>query len=138
MTKFKKVAKGEITIPTEDIVKVARLCGQNPTNKQIDDAIAAAELSDNETFSEEDCLYVISCIVLEENADGDFETSLRKAFNVFDKDKSGYLDAKEFKAAMLSYGEALSENEIKDMLKMADTNKDGKIQYGGMFIMNSI
>jgi calmodulin len=133
MEKFKKVAEGGETISADDLVKVARLCGQNPTNKQIDDAIAAADLNGNESFSQEDCHNIISCIQPGEDADEDLETGLRKAFNVFDKDKSGYLDAKEFKVAMLSYGEALSETEINDMLKMADTNNDGKIQYNGMF-----
>ena len=35
---------------------------------------------------------------------------------------------------MQSMGEALSDEELENLLKMADQNNDGKIQYDGAFL----
>jgi len=57
------------------------------------------------------------------------EEELRQAFRVFDMDSNGYIDANELKITMFNLGENLNDKDIKNMLKMADKNKDGKIDY---------
>ena len=41
----------------------------------------------------------------------------------------GYIDAEEFKKAMLSQGEPLTPAELDDMIKAWDKNGDGKLDY---------
>ncbi|XP_060562340.1 neo-calmodulin-like [Ruditapes philippinarum] len=55
---------------------------------------------------------------------------LREAFRHFDKDRSGFIDHKELRRFLMSKGHAYSDRERKEVdriLKMADSNGDGKI-----------
>jgi len=57
------------------------------------------------------------------------EEELRQAFRIFDIDGNGFVDGNELKITMFNLGENLSDKDIKQMLKLADKNKDGKIDY---------
>lgn len=48
-------------------------------------------------------------------------------------DGNGFIDEKELKITMGKMGENLSDKEVKKMMKMADKNGDGKIDYEGLF-----
>ena len=56
----------------------------------------------------------LNCCVLE----------LKETFLLFDKDKDGYISAKELGAVMRSVGQNPTETEIRDMINEVDT--DGK------------
>lgn len=58
-------------------------------------------------------------------------SSMMEAFKLFDKDGSGKIDADELKEAMMRLGDKLSKEEAEDMIKTADLDKDGKIDYIG-------
>lgn len=53
------------------------------------------------------------------------------SFHIFDINKDGYVDASELKKTLTSMGESLTEEEAEVLLKTADTNGDGKIDYKG-------
>ena len=55
-------------------------------------------------------------------------------FQVFDIDGNGYIDANELKLTMQNLGENLTEDDVKAMIREADTNGDGMIEYEGMDI----
>lgn len=57
----------------------------------------------------------------------DFETEMRNAFKVFDKDGSGTISADEIFQVMKSFGENLSEADIKMMVKEVDKDGNGTI-----------
>ena len=48
---------------------------------------------------------------------------------MFDKDGDGYTSATELKVVLTNLGEKLSDAEVDDMLKEADTNRYGQIDY---------
>ena len=74
---------------------------------------------------------------------------VREAFRVFDSDGSGFIDAEELRQViiimmmimmmmmmiimmvqvMVNLGEKLSEDEVEMMIKEADTNGDGLVNY---------
>ena len=58
---------------------------------------------------------------------GDTDTELREAFKVFDRDGTGTISREELRAVMISLGESLTEKDIDEMLKEADTDGDGQI-----------
>lgn len=53
------------------------------------------------------------------------------SFHIFDINKDGYVDASELKKTLTSMGESLTEEEAEVLLRTADTNGDGKIDYKG-------
>lgn len=93
-------------------------------------------------------------------ADGEFE--LKEAFKwvyggkiwkhqeyelssnrVFDKDNDGLISSSELRHVMMNLGERLSEADVDDMIKDADMDGDGMINYNGeilflIFTLNEI
>jgi len=60
----------------------------------------------------------------------DNEEELKNAFKVFDKDGSGTISAIELRAVLQHLGENLTDDDLDEMLKMADKNGDGNIDCG--------
>ena len=52
-----------------------------------------------------------------------------QAFQVFDKDNSGYISAAELKQVMKSLDDKLTEEDFREMLQDADRSGDGTIDY---------
>lgn len=57
------------------------------------------------------------------------EHEMRQAFKVFDHDGNGLIDEKELTTTMKNLGEECTKSDIKAMIKAADKNGDGKIDY---------
>lgn len=54
---------------------------------------------------------------------------LREAFRIFDKDRSGYIEAKELISVTTTMGQALSKEELTAFMQEADLDGDGKLDY---------
>lgn len=67
--------------------------------------------------------------------DGDSEDELREAFRVFDKNNDGLISSNELRHVMTSLGERLSEEEVDDMIKEADLDGDGQVNYEGKVVL---
>jgi len=63
--------------------------------------------------------------------DTDNDDEIQEAFNVFDNDRDGFINGTELRQVMLSIGEKLTDEEIEEMIKEADTDEDGQISYQG-------
>jgi calmodulin len=50
---------------------------------------------------------------------------------VFDKNNDGLISSNELRHVMTSLGERLSEEEVDDMIKEADLDGDGQVNYEG-------
>ena len=48
---------------------------------------------------------------------------------VFDKDGNGFISAAELRHVMTSLGEKLSDEEVDAMMKEADADGDGQVDY---------
>lgn len=48
---------------------------------------------------------------------------------MIDDDNSGEITPQELKTVLESLGDAVSDKEIKEMIKAADANGDGQIQF---------
>jgi len=52
-----------------------------------------------------------------------------EAFRAFDKDGNGVITAAEIKVSMEAMGQKLTDAEVQDMIREADVNGDGLINY---------
>lgn len=59
------------------------------------------------------------------------EEEIKGAFLAFDKDKNGFITAQEMFKVLNDLGEDFSAEEIGEMVRTADTDGDGKIDYEG-------
>jgi len=57
----------------------------------------------------------------------DFEEEITATFGVFDKNRDGFIDVEELGQVLADEGEVLTEEEVEEMMKMADTDEDGKL-----------
>lgn len=64
----------------------------------------------------------------EEDTD-DNQQDLMAAFRVFDLDNNGFITRDELKAAMETIGEPVTEQQVTEFLNLADTDRDGRINY---------
>jgi len=58
------------------------------------------------------------------------DEELRQAFKVFDADGNGTISKVELKRVMDMLGEKLNDAQIDEMMKEADINGDGEIDFG--------
>ena len=58
---------------------------------------------------------------------------IKEAFREFDLDKNGYVGAAEIAHILASVGEKATDDEIDEMIAMADLDGDGQISYDEFF-----
>ena len=61
--------------------------------------------------------------------DTDSEEEILEAFKVFDKDGNGFISAAELRHVMTNLGEKLTDEEVDEMIREADVDGDGQINY---------
>jgi len=66
--------------------------------------------------------------------DGDSEEEIKEAFRVFDKDGNGFISAAELRHVMTNLGEKLTDEEVDEMIREADIDGDGQVNYEGGLI----
>ena len=54
---------------------------------------------------------------------------LKKAFEVMDANKDGVVTKDELKTLLKGLGEDVTDDVVDEMIKIADENGDGKIQF---------
>jgi len=121
---FSKGKGGAIKL--DQLGQVLRAAGGVPTEKEIDNAIAPFNSEDKTsiTFSE------FSEILQQHRIrHGFLEQELREAFETFDEDCDGYIDTTELIKVLTVLGDPLTEKEADELVREADLNGDGKINY---------
>jgi len=61
----------------------------------------------------------------------EMEQEFEDALRFFDKDGRGLINAQQLKSALQCYGEPLDNEDLNELIRMADAKGDGKIDYLG-------
>ena len=56
-------------------------------------------------------------------------TELKKAFEVMDTNKDGFVTKDELKNLLKGLGEDVTDEVVDEMIKIADENGDGKVEF---------
>ncbi|CAL4946913.1 unnamed protein product [Urochloa decumbens] len=120
---FDKDGNGCIT--TKELGTVMRSLGQNPTEEELQDMINEVDADGNGTIDFPEFLGLMA----RRMRDSDSVEELREAFRVFDKDQNGFITAAELRHVMANLGERLTDAEVGEMVREADGDGDGSINY---------
>jgi len=116
---------GDGTITTKELGTVMRSLGQNPTEAELQDMINEVDADGNGDIDFGEFLTMMA----RKMKDTDSEDEIKEAFKVFDKDGNGFISAAELRHVMTNLGEKLTDEEVDEMIREADIDGDGQINY---------
>ncbi|CAJ2631499.1 unnamed protein product [Trifolium pratense] len=102
-----------------------RSLGENPTLEELQIMVNEVDTDGNGTIEFGEFLNFMARKMKETEA----EDELKEAFWVFDKDKDGYISPNELRSVLRIIGEKVTEEELEQMIKTADLDGDGLIDY---------
>ncbi|RCV19397.1 hypothetical protein SEVIR_3G397500v4 [Setaria viridis] len=128
---FDKDGDGCITV--EELATVmGSLQGTRPSAEELREMIRDADADGNGTIDFAEFLGLMARKTAGAGGDGDGadpDEELREAFKVFDKDQNGYISATELRHVMINLGEKLTDEEVEQMIREADLDGDGQVNY---------
>jgi len=128
---FDKNKDGIIT--TKQLANVMRSLNQDPTEEELNEMIEEVDLDKNGEVDFEEFVTLMN----RRSKETDIEEEVLNAFKVFDKDGNGLISNTELRHIMMTLGDQLTEEEIDDMIREADSDGDGYINYED-FIKNML
>lgn len=116
---------GDGTISVKELGTVMRSLGENPTDVELKDMINEVDADGNGTIDFSEFLTMMS----RKMNDKESEEEIIQAFQMFDKDNNGYISAAELRHVMSTLGEKITESDVEEMIREADIDGDGKVNY---------
>jgi calmodulin len=117
--RFDKNKDGYLDI--KEIQNASKSLGRELSDKDLDILFdAKSKLVDFNTFAH---------TIYKKSNSADLEDDVINAFRVFDKNDKGTISVSELKNIMTTIGDKLTEDEINLMIREADINNDGNINY---------
>ena len=116
---------GDGSITSKELGTVMRSLGQNPSEAELQDMINEVDVDGNGSIDFPEFLSLMA----RKMKDTDTEEELVDAFRVFDRDGNGLISAAELWHVMTNLGEKLTDEEVDEMIKEADLDGDGHINY---------
>uniref|UniRef100_A0A7S1THJ8 EF-hand domain-containing protein n=1 Tax=Compsopogon caeruleus TaxID=31354 RepID=A0A7S1THJ8_9RHOD len=113
------------SISAQELGVVMRSMGQSPSDAELQQMINEVDADGNGMIDFAEFVTLMARKM--RNSDKDVE--IREAFNVFDSDGDGKISATELRKIMHNLGERLTDEEINQMIREADVNGDGEIDY---------
>ncbi|VDO73750.1 unnamed protein product [Heligmosomoides polygyrus] len=116
---------GDGTFTTKSLGTLMRSLGQNPTEAELQDMINEVDADGNGTIDFPEFLTMMT----RNMKDTDSAEEMREAFRVFDQDGNGFISAAELRYVMTNLGEKLTDEEVDEMIREADVDGDGQLNY---------
>eukprot|EP00092_Neocalanus_flemingeri_P002198 GFUD01002338.1.p1 GENE.GFUD01002338.1~~GFUD01002338.1.p1 ORF type:complete len:149 (+),score=54.94 GFUD01002338.1:74-520(+) len=116
---------GSGTISSEELLGVMRAMGQNPTEDELLNLVLEVDVDGNGTIDFPEFLDMMK----KKAREVDEEADLREAFQIFDRNRDGYIDMKELKKVADMLGTMLTKEEVEEFMAEADKDGNGKLDY---------
>jgi len=120
---FDKDSSGSIDV--HELETMVNSLGINASNDELLEMIAEADIDKSGTIEFDEFKTLIGPHFQKEKPPEDFI----EAFKFFDKDGDGYISRSELRTIMNTVDGTLAESDIEEMVREADVNGDGKIDF---------
>ena len=112
-------------INEKELGNILRSLGHDPTEQDLTEMIKEVDNDSDSKIEFEEFLKIMNNKLKQTET----EQELIEAFKIFDKEGKGLISENEFKHIMLSLGEKISEEELKEMMNKADPKNQGYVNY---------
>ncbi|KAF8728203.1 hypothetical protein HU200_018792 [Digitaria exilis] len=123
---FDRNADGSLT--QLELGSLLRSLGLTPSTDQLDALISRADTNSNGLVEFSEFVALVAPDLLADRSPYS-EDQLRKVFSIFDRDGNGFITAAELAHSMARLGHALTVKELTGMIKEADIDGDGRINF---------
>ncbi|CAN6283804.1 unnamed protein product [Urochloa humidicola] len=123
---FDRNADGSLT--QLELGSLLRSLGLTPSADQLDALITRADTNSNGLVEFSEFVALVAPDLLADRSPYS-EDQLRRLFAIFDRDGNGFITAAELAHSMARLGHALTVKELTGMIKEADTDGDGRINF---------
>lgn len=113
------------TINPSDLIKVLKSQGYEQKNSTVFRLVNNLQVENTENVNFGEFLDLIAS----ENVDINSEEEIRKLFNIFDPENTGFIELSTLKKIAKELGDALDEQEIIELFTKSDRDKDGKVSF---------
>lgn len=117
------------TINLHELGDVMKSLGRDPTTEELQDIIDNYDVDGNKVVDFEEFLKLMGELPAENM------TELRHVFAIFDKNGDGYISKSEMKSAMKKINENFNDEEIDDIIKEADLDDDGEVNFNEFVVL---
>ncbi|XP_049818574.1 uncharacterized protein LOC109604624 [Aethina tumida] len=115
--------KEEGKIAVKDIGTVMRSLGFNPSEKELAEIVKSYSAGDTIYFPQ--FLRIMATRITNQ----DWMEDAREVFKQFDINQTGFIQAAQLRYILLNLGEKMTEEEVAEVLREADIDQDGQINY---------
>jgi calmodulin len=112
-------------INTKELGAFMRSIGQNPTEQELQDIINEVDADGDGDINFREFVTVMATKM----NDIAKAREVEEMFRIFDKDRNGFISAAELRHIMFNLGEELTDEEVDEMIREADIDGDGQINY---------
>ncbi|EDW34520.1 GL21534 [Drosophila persimilis] len=112
-------------LPLKQIKYLMRALAVFPTDLELSDIYAEIDTDGSGDMLRDDFLYIMSKMYKDMTP----EDEIIAAFKVFDKEGTGVIAETEFRHIMTNLGDKMTEDEIEEIIRDADSDTEGNIDY---------
>ncbi len=108
-----------------ELENIMKSIGQNPSESELQDMINEIDIDGEGVITFDGFISLME----KKLRDADTEEELIESFKVFDKDGIGLISSENLRDVVVSLGMKFSQEEIDEMIREADNDGDGFINY---------
>lgn len=112
-------------ISIRELGTVMRTFGHNLTEADIIEMVKEVDIDNDGTIS----FYEFAQMMSTKIKISDIEEATKTAFKIFDVNRDGFISSEELLEVMTNLGEEVNEQEVKEMISVADIDGDGLISF---------
>ncbi|KAI5631875.1 EF-hand domain pair domain-containing protein [Phthorimaea operculella] len=115
----------EGTMSTKDLNQIMRSLGYNLLDAEIKDMLKEVDPEDTGVIDFDQ----FTALALRKINSTDNVSEIRDALRAYDPERTGFITPKDLRETLLDLGEKFNDEEVEEMVREADLNADGLVNY---------